>query len=202
MMKTISRSVFCCLLVISVISCSEKKPEISFDGQMIKEIKSNIVYTMTGDSIILQEDSIVKIYYLIRHAEKDTTIKEDPPLTKSGLLRSTKLADILRGTRIDAIYSTLTTRTMFTVDSLADIKAMRILPYENKSLKDLIFQIEQSTSVNRIFIVGHSNTIPSLTNTLAKKDIFKKVFDESVYDNFVIVVEKKSGSCDVYQLKY
>jgi phosphohistidine phosphatase SixA len=103
---------------------------------------------------------------------------------------------------VDAIYSTITMRTMFTVDSLADIKAMKILPYENKTLKDLLETVKNSTDYNRIFIVGHSNTIPSITNTLAGRDIFTKTFDESDYGNFVIVVEKKSGATDVYTLRY
>jgi len=151
---------------------------------------------------VLNEDSISKIYYLIRHAEKDTTIKDEPPLTAEGLTRATKVADIMRGTRVDAIYSTMTLRTMFTVDSLADIKAMQILPYENKTLKDLLSTVKSSEDYNRIFIVGHSNTIPSITNTLAGRDVFTKTFDESDYGNFVIVVEKKSGASDVYTLRY
>lgn len=173
-----------------------------FNGKTIKFIQSNIINIADGQQIILNEDSIAKIYYLVRHAEKDTSVKDDAPLTLAGLERAAKLADILRGTRIDAIYSTLTLRTMFTVDSLADIKSMQILPYDNKTLKELITSLKESADYNRIFIVGHSNTIPALTNSLAGRDIFSKIFEDNEYDNFVIVVLKKSGSADVYTLKY
>ena len=134
--------------------------------------------------------------------EKDTSIKDEPPLTPDGLKRATKIADIMRGTRVDAIYSTMTLRTMFTVDSLADIKAMKILPYDNKALKDVLQTIETSEEFNRIFIVGHSNTIPSIANTLADKEVFNKTFDESDYGNFVIVVINKSGTKQAYALRY
>ncbi|MBK8518823.1 MAG: histidine phosphatase family protein [Saprospiraceae bacterium] len=185
-----------------IFSCKQDIKIVDINGKKILSIESNIIKTEDGTQLVLEEDSIAKIYYLVRHAEKDTSVKVEPPLNADGLKRATKIADIMRGTRVDVIYSTLTLRTMFTVDSLADIKAMSIKPYENKDLKKLLTDIQQSTDFNRIFIVGHSNTIPSITNTLAGRDIFTKTFDESDYSNFVIVVEKKSGVKDVYTLKY
>lgn len=191
------------LLAMLMTSCKEKEaPKINIDGKTIKEIKSNIIYTTDGQSVTLNEDSISKIFYLIRHAEKDTSIAGDPPLTEEGINRATKIADILRGTRVDAIYSTMTLRTMFTVDSLSDIKAMQILPYDNKTIKETLEKVKYDDEYNRIFMVGHSNTIPSITNTLAGRDIFTKIFDESDYGNFVIVVANKSGSTDVFKLRY
>jgi len=190
------------LIASMIMSCKPEVKTLDINGKMLKAIESNVIITEDSQKLVLNEDSISKIYYLVRHAEKDTTIKDEPPLTTEGLSRATKIADIMRGTRVDAIYSTMTLRTMFTVDSLADIKAMNILPYENKTLKDLLETVKTSTDYNRIFIVGHSNTIPSITNTLAGRDIFTKTFDESDYANFVIVVEKKSGATDVYTLRY
>lgn len=190
------------LIATMIFSCKPEVKTFDINGKMLKAIESNVIITEDSQRMVLNEDSITKIYYLVRHAEKDTAIKDEPPLTSEGLARATKIADIMRGTRVDAIYSTITLRTMFTVDSLADIKAMKILPYENKTLKDLLETVKTSTDYNRIFIVGHSNTIPSITNTLAGRDIFTKTFDESDYGNFVIVVEKKSGAADVYTLRY
>ncbi|HMU02908.1 MAG TPA: phosphoglycerate mutase family protein [Saprospiraceae bacterium] len=191
------------LLAMLVSSCKEQEvPKVNIDGKTIKEIKSNVIYTEDGQSVTLNQDSISKIFYLVRHAEKDTSIAGDPPLTEEGINRATKIADIMRGTRVDAIYSTMTLRTMFTVDSLSDIKAMQILPYDNKTLKETLEKVKYDDEYNRIFMVGHSNTIPSITNTLAGRDIFTKIFDESDYGNFVIVVANKSGSSDVYKLRY
>lgn len=191
------------LLAMLMTSCKEKEvPKINIDGKTIKEIKANIIYTVDGQSVTLNEDSISKIFYLVRHAEKDTSIAGDPPLTEEGINRATTIADIMRGTRIDAIYSTMTLRTMFTVDSLSDIKAMQILPYDNKTLKETLEKVKYDDEYNRIFMVGHSNTIPSITNTLAGRDIFTKIFDESDYGNFIIVVANKSGTTDVFKLRY
>jgi len=196
-------SIVVLLLAMLMSSCKDKEKQVvNIDGKTIKEIKSNIIHTQDGQNVVLNEDSISKIFYLVRHAEKDTSIAGDPPLSPEGLLRATKLADILRGTRVDAIYSTMTLRTMFTVDSLSDIKAMQILPYDNKTLKETLETVKYDDEYNRIFMVGHSNTIPSITNTLAGRDIFTKIFEESDFGNFVIVVANKSGSTDVYKLRY
>mgnify|MGYP003591774426 CR=1 FL=1 len=193
---------FC--MVLLQYSCKQETTETKPDytGKTLISIESNIIKLEGGDQIVLNEDSIAKVFYLVRHAEKDTSVEVEPPLTEAGLQRATKIADIMRGTRVDAIYSTMTIRTMFTVDSLADIKAMKILPYENKGLKALLDDIQTSQDYNRIFIVGHSNTIPSITNTLAGKQVFTKTFDENDYGNFVIVVQNKSGTKDAYALRY
>lgn len=191
-------------MALSHFSCKQEPVETKPDytGKTLISIESNIIKLEGGDQIVLNEDSIAKVFYLVRHAEKDTSVEVEPPLTEAGLQRATKIADIMRGTRVDAIYSTMTIRTMFTVDSLADIKAMKILPYENKGLKALLDDIQTSQDYNRIFIVGHSNTIPSITNTLAGKQVFTKTFDENDYGNFVIVVQNKSGTKDAYALRY
>jgi 2,3-bisphosphoglycerate-dependent phosphoglycerate mutase len=187
---------------VLAISCRQEAKQVSVNGKFIREVLQNTIITRDSQQLVLPEDSIAKIYYLVRHAEKDTSIKDEPPLTQEGLERAARIADILKGTRIDAIYSTITMRTMLTVDSLADIKAMKILPYDNKGLKPLLDDIKNSTENNRVMIVGHGNTIPSITNTLAGRDVFKNTFAENEYDNFIIVVTRKSGQSDVYTLKY
>jgi phosphohistidine phosphatase SixA len=190
------------VIILLATSCKQDIHKVSVNGKFIREVYQNTIITRDSQQLVLPEDSIVKVYYLVRHAEKDTLIKDEPPLTPAGLERAARIADILKGTRIDAIYSTMTMRTMLTADPLADIKAMKILPYDNKGLKQLLEEIKNSTTNNRVCIVGHSNTIPSIVNTLAGEDIFKNTFAEDEYDNFIMVVAKKSGQSDVYKLKY
>jgi len=190
------------LITGALLSCKTTPAIVDIQGKTIRAIESSRIITADSVVVALEEDSIDKIFYLTRHAEKDTLNPVEPGLTEAGLARATRLADILRGTRVDAIYSTLTMRTMLTVDSLADIKAMQILPYDNKGLRAMISAVDSSSLYNRVVIVGHSNTIPSITNSLAGRDVFTRTFEENEYDNFVIVVKKKSGSHDVYTLKY
>lgn len=190
------------IAILLAYSCKQDPKVESINGKFIKEVLQNTIITRDSQQLVLPEDSIAKMYYLVRHAEKDTSVKDEPPLTEAGLERAARIADILKGTRIDAIYSTMTMRTMLTVDSLADIKAMKIKPYDNKGLKQLLEDFKNSKEDNRIMIVGHSNTIPSIANTLAGSDVFKNTFAENEYDNFVIVMTTKSGRSEVYTLKY
>ncbi len=195
------------IIGLSVFSCKNTDSSLQnlpniHDGKTITSIKSDVIHFEGGSTYILEVDSIAKVYFLVRHAEKDTTVAGEPVLTQEGIARASKIADILRGTRVDAIYSTLTLRTMYTVDSLADIKAMSILPYENKSLKSLVESIRGSEEINRIFMVGHANTIPSITNSLMGQEIYNNIFDESDYGNFIIVIEYINGKKEVLKLRY
>lgn len=178
----------------------DKAPEVSIEGQYVSRISGDTIFTESGASVIM--DSVEKVFYLTRHAEKDTIPADNPLLTEQGLLRSTKLAEILRATRVDAIYSTIFYRSLYTVDSLADVKAMVVLPYETKNLRNVIQQIDSTKNVKSVLFVGHSNTIPSLTNSLAGKTVFNKNWEDNEYDHFIIVMKKTDGSKEVLTLKY
>lgn len=186
--------------VLVFVACKNTRPSQDVQGQEIARVKGDTVFAKSGQYFVL--DSMKKVYYLIRHAEKDTVPKDNPALTAKGNKRATLLADILRATRVDAIYSTFYTRTLFTVDSLADIKAMSIMPYETKDLRKLIDQIQADDNLKSVVIVGHSNTTPSLANSISSKTVFQKPFDETDYNNFVIVYEKHNGEKDVLSMLY
>ncbi|MFZ1703992.1 MAG: phosphoglycerate mutase family protein [Saprospiraceae bacterium] len=183
-----------------VFSCKNEATQKDITGEEILYIKQDTIFTKEGNSVVL--DSIKKVYYLMRHAEKDSLPKDNPNLTEKGIKRGTLLADILRQTRVDAIYSTFYTRTLFTVDSLADIKAMTISPYEHKNLRLLVDALQSDDHIRSVVIVGHSNSTPALANSLVGKEVFNTTFDESDYDNFVIVYEKINGQKEVLKLKY
>jgi phosphohistidine phosphatase SixA len=178
----------------------DNTPEVSINGAYVSRISGDTIFTENGSSLVM--DSVEKVYYLTRHAEKDTIPADNPLLTEEGLKRSTKLADILRATRVDAIYSTIFYRSLYTVDSLADVKAMVVLPYETKNLRNVIQQIDTTQDLKSVLFVGHSNTIPSLTNSLVGKTVFNQNWEDNAYDNFIVVLKKMNGRKEVLTLKY
>ncbi|MCB9309790.1 MAG: histidine phosphatase family protein [Lewinellaceae bacterium] len=192
------------LVILTVLSCAQNQgPNIDeIQGKTVHSIVSEVIHMDDGTTFEIPQEGLKKIFYLTRHAEKDTVNKQDPILTSAGLDRSAKLADILRGTRIDAIYSTLFMRTMLTVDSLADTKLMKILPYDNKNIRTTIQEIKASDNINRVLMVGHSNTIPSIVNSISKQTIFQSNFEENDYSNFVVVALYNDDKSQVYKLKY
>ena len=63
-------------------------------------------------------------FYIVRHAEKSATPKEDPLLTEAGKQRAERLKGILSNKGIKKVYSTKTLRTTSTAKPLADARKL------------------------------------------------------------------------------
>lgn len=189
-----------------ISSCKNEKnqedPE-KYASKYVQKIDKNTIEFEDGTSFHIDEKKYNKTFVLIRHAEKDTADHgPDPKLTEEGLERSAHLADIFRGYRLDAIYSTFFTRTLFTVDSLADIKGLPTYPYDNKSLKETIAKIRASLDQHNVLIVGHSNTMPVLANYILGENKFNQVWSDDDYDNMIIIFENIDSTKTYLPLKY
>lgn len=188
-------------LIILLFTCKTEFHPSKYKGKFIDKIKKEIVYTKDGIEINLGSDSIKKIFYLIRHAEKDTQ-RIDPGLSAAGLKRASNLTSIMRQTFIDAVYTTLTTRTMNTVDSITQYKGLSNQIYTQNNIKETFSNVIKSSEINKVLIVGHSNTIGPLSNFILGKNHFNKNISEDEYDNFIIIVFKTNGQKQIYELKY
>jgi broad specificity phosphatase PhoE len=124
-------------------------------------------------------------FYLIRHTEKDLTIKSDPPLTETGLYRANKWAEVFSAIKIDAVYSTDTIRTRDTAKPTATASSKEISIYSHRDF-DFEGLIEKHRG-ETVVIVGHSNTTPSFTNGLLGEDKYEEM-DESQYSRLYQVV--------------
>ena len=190
------------IIVIAIASCSPKQTQMISDGTYISAIKENIILDQYGKEYVIDLQENDKVYYLIRHAEKDTVPKDNPKLTEAGLARANYLADMMKGTRVDAVYSSMYTRTLFTVDTLASRKGMKIRPYNHKKLKQVYEDISADSTTAAVIIAGHSNTTPALANVILGRQEFESGFDESDYDNILVVLDKKESENIVYKLRY
>ena len=193
-----------CFAVV-VDSCGDEKPSDNpdiVDGKYIDFIDGYTIYFKDGSIYDMGENEAKIIYYLSRHAEKGSLPAGDPQLSVEGLMRSYRLADIFNKTKLDAIYSTPFTRTLTTVDSLASSQGLITNQYEPDDFQNLTNRISQSMGVNSVFIVGHSNTIPSLANFLLDEQVYVQSFDENDYDNLLIVIESNDRKKKLLKLKY
>ena len=138
---------------------------------------------------------------LVRHAEKGTDDPKDPDLSEAGKQRAQHLAQVLKETKVDAIYSTPYKRTRNTVTPLAEAKGIAVLSYD-PSKKLEIDEMLQKFAGGTIVIAGHSNTVPGLANYLTGKTEFQN-FDDSDYDNLLVVtVVEKGKNTKVVWLTY
>ena len=136
--------------------------------------------------------------YVVRHAEK-TAASGDPELTPDGLARAAALAGLLKNKGIRQIYSTPTRRTMLTATPLSQATGVPVEVYDNNSLKQFL---ERTVASRRnTLIVGHSNTVPVIVNTLNPGVKVGPIAD-SDYDNLFLVRVRKNGKKETITSTY
>jgi 2,3-bisphosphoglycerate-dependent phosphoglycerate mutase len=188
-------------LLFSMLFFSCKNEANYTKDATIQYIKKEVVYTTDGKAINLGGDSIAKVYYMIRHAEKDTQ-KLNPPLNALGTKRAAKLTSIMRQTFLDGVYTTYFNRTFQTIDSITQYKGLSGLIYTNDNMKQTFTDVKKSPTLNKLLIVGHTNTVTPLANFLLGKQYFNKILDEKEYDKFIIIVQKRDSTNHLYEFRY
>ncbi len=136
------------------------------------------------------------IYYLVRHAEKDTSVagatmmQANPPLSEKGIQRSTRLASLLEKENIDYIFSTKYLRTQSTAQPLATLIGKEIQFYEITKGTAFSDSIQQMPFLGKtLLIIGHSNTIPPLVNALIKTNKYQNLSDNEYGFIYKIIME-------------
>jgi broad specificity phosphatase PhoE len=96
--------------------------------------------------------------FIIRHMQK--TEGTDPPLSTEGTANAERLAAILKGKGIVAIFATPTRRAMETAAPLANLLGLTVVPYDPANPALLAKRV--AAAGGPVLIVGHSNTVPNL----------------------------------------
>lgn len=130
----------------------------------------------------------ITTYYLVRHAEKDRSNSEDknPNLTTEGLQRAERWNTVLSNITFDAVYTTNYNRTQQTAAPIAKKNNLRPIIYEAREMKNDSFI--NDTNGKTVFIVGHSNTIPQIVNTLIGTKKYSDINDNENGSLFIITV--------------
>ena len=137
------------------------------------------------------QDRTVTIF-LVRHAEKDATNKQDadPALSDAGKERAERLRKILSGYRPNRILSTDTERTRETAGPLAKQRNLKIEIYDPRKLPEVAEFLKTLKKNRKVVVVGHSNTTAALANILFGSKTFNNL-DDSEYDKLFIIRMKK-----------
>jgi broad specificity phosphatase PhoE len=146
-----------------------------------------------------------KAIFVVRHAEK--TADQQQLLTEAGRARAQRLAVMLRDSGIAAIYSTDTPRTRDTVKPLSDALKLTIELYDTGGsmsgkvdARAFVAGVRKDHLNDVVLVVGHSNTIPDLLETLGCKE--KIVLGDNEYDNLFVVVPQTEGGATLVRLRY
>jgi 2,3-bisphosphoglycerate-dependent phosphoglycerate mutase len=146
-------------------------------------------------------DKNVTVFYIVRHAEKDTAGGSNADLNPLGRGRANALVNIFKRTRIQKVYSTDVPRTKSTAKPLAKFKRRPVEIYNAKKQKEFLESVLAEGSGRKIFIVGHSNTVPHLVNIL-RGGTEEKDLPDSEYSRMYIVSVKKIGDAKVQIINF
>lgn len=145
-----------------------------------------IVFACSFLSAFSQEE--VTTYYLIRHAEKNRTDKndKDPYLTFEGTKRAENWAKVLSTVKFDIVYTTDYNRTKETAGPLARQNGLKLFVYDAKDMYTEGFKY--NTKGKNVLVVGHSNTIPFFANKIIGEDKYKEIEDTNNSNLYVVTV--------------
>ena len=125
------------------------------------------------------------VIFIVRHAEKATTGGKDPDLSVEGQKRADALAQILKDSKITAVFVTEFERTQGTAAPTA--KAAHVGPTVVPA-NDVGALIEKLRALNaNALVVGHGNTIPDLLKTLGVATA-TSIPDDDYTEIFVVLV--------------
>jgi phosphohistidine phosphatase SixA len=144
-------------------------------------------------SYILIASSCYSKIYIVRHAEKSTEPKNNPHITVQGEQRAEALKELLQEKKIQQIFSTNTNRTKETATPISNFVNVPIQLYSNDTTSNFykyIFLSKKNT-----LVVGHSNTVLKMLDSLHLYGKIKSISDNE-YDNlFIVKVKKYCASC-------
>lgn len=124
----------------------------------------------------------VTTVYLVRHAEKDSTANPaDPALSTVGQVRAQALRQLLTRRHPVALFTTDTRRTRATLAPLAEALKLEPQVYNPKETTALAVRIRQEYAGKTVVVVGHSNTLLPLIESLGGTPPVEEI-GENEYD--------------------
>jgi broad specificity phosphatase PhoE len=96
--------------------------------------------------------------FVVRHLQKGDGV--DPALTPEGAANAERLAAMLKGKGIVAVFATPTRRAMETGEPLANALGIAVTPYDPAIPASLAAKV--AAAGGPVLVVGHSNTVPDL----------------------------------------
>jgi broad specificity phosphatase PhoE len=140
--------------------------------------------------------------WVVRHAEKITSNPKDkdPELSSEGSVRAEALLKLLKGEKIDSIFTTNFKRTKLTAFPLADKIGLALKMYNSADQKTFAKQLMANAKGKNILIVGHSNTVLEAIEAFGGVKPMAELKDED-YD-YIFLLTIKNGKTEVKVERY
>lgn len=178
----------------------------------LPKIKPNGTITLLDKSTVIIEgfkDKETTIFFIVRHAEKDTAGGSNADLNPIGRGRANALVKIFGKVRLDKVLSTDKPRTKHTAQPIANVKHRPVEIYDPKKHQEVLEKLIAENKGKKILMVGHSNTVPQIVNILmihpnkiGKGGNEEKEFSESDYSRLYIISVKKIGEATMQLIRF
>ncbi|MBF9057957.1 hypothetical protein HKCCSP123_02060 [Rhodobacterales bacterium HKCCSP123] len=139
-----------------------------------------------------------EVLFIIRHAEKEVA-GEDPGLTQDGRARSASWASFLEHAEIDHVITTDARRSQQTGDVIAQALGLAQTQIAIQDVTGLIDALEFEHSEDRVLIVGHTETIPSILSRIGHPDTLE--VDQEDYSNLFIFIPGAGEGARLIQMR-
>ena len=111
------------------------------------------------------------VVVVIRHAEKQLDVGDNPALTDVGVGRAERLAQLFAspGSSLgfERIYVSQYVRSLQTAEPLATRGGLSLTTVRAEATGELVDRIRREDVGHRVLVVAHSDTIPEIVRTLA-----------------------------------
>lgn len=163
-----------------------------------------VFVTAVAAFFVYRSATTTTVVVLARHAEKDLSSIQDPPLSAEGEQRAERLAQMFgRGKgvgRIDAIYVSDARRTQQTAAPLAERLGKQAVIVPAADTKGLAARVMHDHKGDSVLIVGHSNTVPELIHDLG--DITVPPIADDEYDTLYVLSIPSFGHASLLRMEY
>jgi broad specificity phosphatase PhoE len=153
---------------------------------------------------IYRSAATTTVVILARHAEKDLSSIQDPPLSPEGEQRAERLAEMFgRGKgvgRIDAIYVSDARRAQQTAAPLAERLGKPAIVVPASDTKGLVSRVMHEHEGGSVLIIGHSNTVPELIHEFGEIDVPPIADDD--YDTLYVLSIPSFGHASLLRMEY
>jgi phosphohistidine phosphatase SixA len=153
---------------------------------------------------VYRSGTMTTVIVLARHAEKDMSSIQDPPLSPEGEQRAVRLAQMFgRATgvgHIDAIYVSDARGPQQTAAPLAERLRKQPIVVPATDVKGLASRVMHEHGGGTSLIIGHSSTVPELIHELGDIDVPPIADDE--YDTLYVLSIPPFGHASVLRMEY
>jgi len=167
---------------------------------------SVLLLLLLAGIIVIYWKSSTTVVLVVRHAERNDPAPgcaasatcplpngnpANPPISAVGQTRRDELAHVVEDTGIQAIYASCFCRTQQTVETTATNRGLTtiIVPQQaadgSVDIADLIAQINNNNTGQKVLVAGHTSTVPAIIDALGGGGI--DPIAENEFDNLYVV---------------